>query len=539
MQRKKEMPSMQGLETKGMIFSYLILKSKCEYQEVHLPCTVCKQRGYECGDKQKVWGQIRQIESILTQSSLSANDKIDILAHGEHILQSFKIRLEQQKGIIIASGRNQEYVRVMGISSIAYPFPEEYPWSSKCSQYALIAMESSRQSGGKYNQVTAYYYQKGLESIGEAISTSALIEVLMASYAMLMYTCFSEYESFRATVFFYNGISAACLKLIEQPFSIKSKCLPWASKLWLTSLQLLEISYWSAVRRSLLDPSGQYGFSDDIYSVILCSFGLTCLEKIQGWRPFRSEICATEPLRTNLMFCLDYYLASKTCTLPGKDSRDRSCSAINRILRQIIVQTPQRDSIRRVLNEAMNSVTRHEPHKTPQLNSALQSSISVNDVCDTLLFGIAKLIQKLMEFEYENTGISEAFPTAEILCRLCALSIHHTGARDLLLTYGLFLAGLVIRARINFARTNTSLLSTDIKVNRWIREQLQVERECRRRVFDEQGDHANAVYDSLFAMLDLVDSRMDYNIDIFSLESEGISVFSCHRMLGSLSCFPC
>ena len=79
----------------------------------------------------------------------------------------------------------------------------------------------------------------------------------------------------------------------------------------------------------------------------------------------------------------------------------------------------------------------------------------------------------------------------------------------------------------------------DVTVNLWVRGQLQAEREYRRPVFERQSDHLDAVYDSLSTMLDLMNSHLDFHVDIFSVESEGMSMFRCHRMMGSLSCFPC
>lgn len=519
----------------------LILKSQCDYKETHLPCTVCERRGLECGEKLLIskskFNNINSGGSMLMQSSLFTNDNIDYMALGEEHLQSFGLYLQQQNGVIITSGRNQDYVRVMGISNIVYPFPEEFPWSSECSQCALIALESSRRSLGKWNGITNHYVQQARKSLVKAIDGSNVIETLIASYALLLYTCFSEDVPFRTTAIYYNGISAACAALSTQPLPIQSKYLASASKLWIISLHLLEISYWGAVRRSLRDRSQQYGLKDDIYAVIQYGYGLTCLERLEGWKPFRSEICATEPLRTNLMFCLDYYLASKSRALPGKDAKDRSCSLMNDILQQIVARIPRRILVHRLLYEARNILP---PQEIPVSNfAALKPSISVNDICDALLFGIAKLIQQLIECEYQNKAILEALPSAKFLCSLCALSIGQTGSRDLLLTYGLFLAGLIIRERINPERIGTGLTSADFKVNRWIRKQLKEEREYRRHIFVEQGDHSDSVYDSLCNMLDLVDSRMDSNMDIFSLESGGISMSRCHQMMGSLSCFPC
>jgi hypothetical protein len=522
-----------------MILSSPILKQQCVYKEVHLPCILCERRGLNCSEK--VLGPRSQIKDIssgskLIQSSLLTNYDSDFVALGEQNLQSFKLCLQQQNGIIITSGRNQEYIRVMGISNIVYPFPEEFPWLSESSKYALIAMESTRRSSGKSNLVTAIYVQRAIESTSKAIDASNVIEALMASYALLIYTCFSDDVPFGTTAIYYNGISAACAALATQPSSIKNRYLTSASKLWIISLHLLEISYWGAVRRSILDRSQQHELKDDIYSVIKYSDGLKFLQSLEEWKPFRSEICATEPLRTNLMFCLDYYLASKTRNLPGKDPKERSHSAMKKILQEIIIKLPRRELVRNILDKAVYSSTLQE---IPSLNSALQSLISANDICDALLYGIADLIQQLNECEYGNMPVLEALPSAESLCHLCALSIGNTGSRDLLLTYGLFLAGLIIRKRINPASISTALPSADFKVNRWIREQLNVEREFRRCVFVEQGDHLDSVYDSLDDMLDLVDSRMDSNIDIFSLESGDISMLHCHQMMGSLSCFPC
>jgi hypothetical protein len=301
------------VETKGIFPFYLILNQKCEYENVDLPCTDCHARGLTCGAEQKVGGPKAIIPGchILT---LSLNGSSDFVGPGEDYLRSFRTRFCEQNGIIIDLGRNQEYANSMGVLYIVYPFPK-FSFSSDCFRYSLLAMESSRCAHGERNLVTTKYYQQALADLRmaidkSAIDKSAVMEVLVASYAMLVYTCFSEYELFRNVALFYNGVSAAFAKLIEQRSREQNIIL--ASNLWIASLQLLEISYWGIVRQSILGPSGP---ADKTHGVIQYSFTCKCLMGIQEWRPLRNEMCATEPLRTNLMFCFDYYLANKNASI--------------------------------------------------------------------------------------------------------------------------------------------------------------------------------------------------------------------------------
>jgi len=140
---------------------------------------------------------------------------------------------------------------------------------------------------------------------------------------------------------------------------------------------------------------------------------MNCLLGIEGFGPLRNEMCATEPHRSHLMFCLDNYLAMKI----GAGASSRDCSSELQNMVQRIISVPLKASV----------------------DSDFESISS--DEITALLVGLATFLKHLIDAR-GNIIVWEVVDSAQSLSKLCE-RIQRTVPRDLLRTYCLFFIGVV------------------------------------------------------------------------------------------------
>ena len=277
-------------------------------------------------------------------------------------------------------------------------------------------MEASRTLDGKMNDHVCQYFHQALHYMDKAIDNLAFMEVIISSFALFVFASRQEHAHLQAAAFFYNGLTTAFARLLDERREVPVENINLAFDVWTIALQSLEISYWAEVRRY----ERRSTQIDDAFSRVNNGRTIDCLNGIQGVRRLRNTMCMTEPLRSHLMFSWDNYLAIKV--RPGSDCRDSSLG-LRRILTQIIVVSGQKHSVK------------------PSVDG-----ISADEISDKLLFGMAAFLDHLMDAN-GDVAMPNVIQSADDLCDLCS-AITKTMDRDLLRTYCLFLVGLVHNKRI-------------------------------------------------------------------------------------------
>jgi hypothetical protein len=230
------------------------------------------------------------------------------------------------------------------------------------------------------------------------------MEVIMSSFALLVFASRQQHAHLQAVAHFYNGLSFAFAELLKERRNVPDVHINRAFDVWIIALQCLEISYWAEVRRC----GRRSRQIDDAFSRVKKEGTMGCLDGIQGMPRLRNTMCRTEPLRSHLMLFWDNYLAIRV--QPGSNYED-SEKAVRSMLEQIIVV-----------------------------------AVDADEISDKLLFGMTVFVNDLMDANGDAT-LPNVIRSANNLCGLCR-HITETVDRDLLRTYCLFFVGLVHNKRI-------------------------------------------------------------------------------------------
>ena len=254
------------------------------------------------------------------------------------LLLSFIRWHDEHGGLLLNSRSNQEFIQNMVIEKIVRPFPMSFLESSGCVRYGVLSLEAGRCFGKDDIQV-ANYMQQFFNHMRMAIEVPELTDIIIGSFTLFLSASYQDNMHLQGI--HYRGLTAAFAELIRGAPGVSDAETILAFKLYITALQYYEISYWGEARRAVLSYRGRSKQGRDVYVRRHFRDTMNCLLGIEGFGPLRNEMCATEPHRSHLMFCLDNYLAMKI----GAGASSRDCSSELQNMVQRIISVPLKASV--------------------------------------------------------------------------------------------------------------------------------------------------------------------------------------------------
>jgi hypothetical protein len=171
-------------------FLYHLLR-QCEYDNVKLPCKLCKDRGFRCGEAEKVSGkmamhkgkaQTRPAQHIFAIARPPATFPDEVLTRRDFEYLSLLLPSRFQ-GV---ANKNCWTTICIGRNTFKIPVPD-FPLSSRVFRYALLSFAASRVPPVQTTSDKYEYLAKFYTYAHEALGSSSLLELVMASYIMLMH----------------------------------------------------------------------------------------------------------------------------------------------------------------------------------------------------------------------------------------------------------------------------------------------------------------------------------------------------------------
>ena len=340
--------------------------------------------------------------------------------------------------------------------TIVLPWPQ-FPVSSKPFRYAALTFASAL-AGNKMSHDTCFYLSRFYKYTREAIAASSLVEVAVASYAILLFH-YSAADSFDHMFIHFEGI---CERIIHIQDRIFSDNLDFLRELWESAFQAMQRVIWAGIPATWEVTETELQKLFKVFSITRnMSFiedgpdeDINDLTKEQ--RHARLDF-----LECLLAFYLDYYLALKTysdisknsafITLVGDSLRDVIRQIIRTMRGAVIVR-----SLLGLVTEDLYLCAAFDilPTLSEQPNLVLPAEASYDDVKAALLFGWARLLNDFLipvTTEPHDSVCSTRVTSSVVLWRLCRMAFandtfaqHPSG---LSLTRALFWIGLSITKR--------------------------------------------------------------------------------------------
>lgn len=433
-----------------------------------LPCTLCKSRGFVCGAEDKIWGpgkypklplpgrEVKNEITIWRPPPLLPDEGITRLdsKYINHIMENLKLPGALPPAI-------ESILKIRGITghvlgnpvsmTMAIPWPQ-FTLHSRPFRFAVLAISSSILEGEDNKIHTFTYLSQYYKFAQEAIQASSLLEVVAASYTILLYSYMGD-ESFETLFVHFKGLSSGIALLHEK----SGNEVKWVEVLWRAGLQLLLRKFWKRNQFKYI-PKGELELLIELYRILQerTSHSVFTDPSIEGpWT--NSSYTRLEILGCCLSMYWDLYLAfQKVRSLERDVKLLRSLvESIKHTLEEILDLVRNLPNPRELLRQAEADVRSWwsestevpgEDMRSPKIHCPHQ--ITFEDDRAALLYAYAKLIKIFIQLP-AHTDISCCVSSALLLCRLCAPAVTGYLARSspfaLQMTRYLFWTGLVLQ----------------------------------------------------------------------------------------------
>lgn len=405
-----------------------------------------------------------------------------------------------------------------------------FPLSSITFRYASLTFASYSEARDRTH--TLKYLGKFYKYAQEAISSSSLIELVTASYPILLYAYMSR-SPFRQVFVHFRGICAA---LTSREFEALSKNdQEQLQRIWQVSLPALRRAFWTSQTATTHASEEDLNLLKEICCVLQETSFL-----LYGDSTYRSDMgqelnLKLETLESYLAFYWEYYLAIRSGSNEGDSSSSHHISSISRLESSIrdIQQLIHALSLQQPLSAML--ITQASRSVSPERNFGHYPEISIppdvmyEHIKAASLYFWAKIIENFLD---SSMSSSLSVHTSLALLRL-AICVAKTRDWPWTRPHPLFWVGLSLtnsKCPSGEATLNVSLLSS---ARNFVMSELQ---NLLRSVISSHPSRApyyQKKFETLFKFLEIVDISPPCQ-DLCSLNNGGSTLFKCNRMTGRL-----
>lgn len=325
-----------------------------------------------------------------------------------------------------------------------YPWPM-FPLSSSTFRYAALTFASYSEGN---DGCTLKYLAKFYEHAQKSIDSSSLVEVVAASYPILLYA-FRSRAPFRQVLIHFKGICEGLTSRQFEALSLQNR--GGLEKIWLFSLPALRRAFWAS-QTATTHPSAQdlellSDVCDALQGTSFLLYG--DITQTNGRRRL-------EALEVYLAFYWEYHLAirsgtpgvsSKSSTMPSKSGMESCIRDIVQLIHTFSLQHPASVSIITQASRGVSPDKNFEDYR----DIVLPPATIYADIKPAYLFFWSKILENALD-----SSMSGPFSIhASIALLRLAKNVGKTDDRDWALYHPLFWTGICLTSRTCPSGTNS------------------------------------------------------------------------------------
>jgi hypothetical protein len=276
------------------------------------------------------------------------------------------------------------------ITALYWP---RFPLLSQPFRFAALALASSL-VGTENDAQIPKYLARFFKHTREAISASWLVEIVVSSYAILLYS-YSTSDPLKTILVYFKGLSTA---LILLPTELLARDFRFLEGLWHASVEVLHRAWWVSNEPSPRITQGELDLLLEVHTTLQKVSCMMCPDlHMQTEVPCGSIRGRLNMLECYLTFYFDYYLA---ILHSGPDNQTGLLAAVETSLRetleQITLLATQFHCPRALVSQASKNLREFGTRFSASTNIVLSSETQFVDVKLALVYGWARVVENVL-----------------------------------------------------------------------------------------------------------------------------------------------